>query len=224
MQIFKRLPNETTREYAYRVIKLNIISLDLKPGSMVSESKLASKLGVSRTPVREALMQLSKSDIVEIYPQKGSRVSLIDEELVDESRYLRLVLEKAMVELICSSENNFDLLPIEENISLQKFYLKVNLPKKILELDNEFHRLLFIVTNNEKTYNIFQIMASHFDRIRNLSVSSERDSNIVNDHIQFYKALKKKNQKEAIEILTKHLSRYKVDIVALRKEHPNYFK
>lgn len=70
MNISDRQPKESARDYAFRVIKENIISLELIPGSMVSENELSNALGLSRTPVREALIELSKSQVVEIYPPK----------------------------------------------------------------------------------------------------------------------------------------------------------
>lgn len=223
MQIAKRLKNETAREYAFRALISNIVSLELEPGSMVSESELASELGLSRTPVREALIELNKSEIIEIYPQKGSRVSLIDDDLVEESRFMRLVLEMAMLELICGS-NNFDISPLEENLKLQDFYLNEGNLKKILELDNEFHKLFFTICRKKNTYKLLQGMAPHFDRVRTLSITYERSLGIIGDHKKLFKALKNKNQSLVREILVFHLSRYKEDEIALKKEYPQYFK
>ena len=76
MIVYERLKRETAREYALRIIRQNIISLDLEPGSRISENELASELGISRTPVREALIELSKIKVIEIYPQRGSYISL----------------------------------------------------------------------------------------------------------------------------------------------------
>lgn len=124
MHVTERLPKETAREYALRVLKENIISLELAPGSMVSENELSSELGLSRTPVREALIDLSKTQIVDVLPQRGSRISLIDYNYVEESRFLRSVLESAVVELICESEIPMDLTNLEHNLKLQQFYLE----------------------------------------------------------------------------------------------------
>ena len=82
MRILKRLPRETASDYAYRMIKDNIIRLELKPGSPVSENELAAELGLSRTPVRESLIALSKAKVIEITPQKRSVVAPIDETMV----------------------------------------------------------------------------------------------------------------------------------------------
>ena len=75
------------------MLKENIISMELKPGAMVSENELAAQLGLSRTPVREALMDMAQYGLVDILPQRGSRISLIDYALVEEARFAREVLE-----------------------------------------------------------------------------------------------------------------------------------
>ena len=74
MHISERLPRESSRDYALRIIKDNIISLRLEPGSQISENELATEMGLSRTPVREALIELAKVKIIETYPQRKSRL------------------------------------------------------------------------------------------------------------------------------------------------------
>ena len=86
MKLEERHYAETAREYARRMLKENIISMDLKPGAMVSENELAAQLGLSRTPVREALMDMSQYGVVDVMPQRGSRISLIDYNLVEEAK------------------------------------------------------------------------------------------------------------------------------------------
>ena len=71
MKLEERHYAETAREYARRMLKENIISMDLKPGAMVSENELAAQLGLSRTPVREALMDMAQYGLVDILPQRG---------------------------------------------------------------------------------------------------------------------------------------------------------
>ena len=90
MKNIDRLTGETARDFAFRVLKDNIVSLELKPGTLISENEIASELGLSRTPVREAIIDLSKASIIEIFPQKGSYVSLIDSQMVEEARFLFL--------------------------------------------------------------------------------------------------------------------------------------
>ena len=121
MTISEKMPKESAREYAMRIVKENIVSLQLVPGSLVSENEIAQQLGLSRTPVREALIELSKANIVETLPQKGSRIALIDYALVEESQFLRLVLECAAVKLVCEHHETADLSYLNENVELQDF-------------------------------------------------------------------------------------------------------
>ena len=96
MKLEERHYAETAREYALRMLKENIISMELKPGAMVSENELAAQLGLSRTPVREALMDMAQYGLVDILPQRGSRISLIDYALVEpiKLRVLRKTIHK----------------------------------------------------------------------------------------------------------------------------------
>ena len=96
MTILEKERSENARSYAVRVLLYNIVHLELTPGSSVSENELSSALSLSRTPVREALIELNRIGLVEIIPQKGSYVSKIDYDIVEESRFLRLVMENAV--------------------------------------------------------------------------------------------------------------------------------
>jgi len=224
MHVTERLPKETAREYALRVLKDNIISLELAPGSMVSENELSSELGLSRTPVREALIDLSKTQIVDVLPQRGSRISLIDYNFVEESRFLRSVLESAVVEIICESETPMDLTNLEHNLKLQQFYLENDGLDKLLQLDNEFHRELFRLTNKMQTYHLMDSMTAHFDRVRTMSLSAIKDIKIVGDHAALLQALRDRNVTDAKAVIAKHLSRYKIDEQAIRSQYSSFFK
>ena len=116
----ERKTGETARRYAYRAIKNRIISLDLKPGAPFNDMEFAAQLGVSRTPVREAVIQLGEeSRIIEIFPQKGMRIALIDVELVEEARSLRTLLEKSMARMACDMAGEEDIRWLSENVRLQ---------------------------------------------------------------------------------------------------------
>lgn len=224
MHIMERTGKETAREYAFRVIKYNVISLELVPGSMVSENELAAEMGVSRTPVREALIELSKLKVIEIYPQKGSFISLIDSNLVEEARFIRLILEQAMVEMACDIATNENLFALEENLRLQEFYLEYPAEDKQLQLDNEFHELLFIICNKKFTYDLIGGMMTHFDRVRRLSLSVIKVTKTISDHRALVNAIKSKDKQLAKDFIVKHLSRYTVDESELKKQYPDYFK
>lgn len=223
MVISMRESRESAREYALRQIRENIISLKLKPGSGVSENELAKELGISRTPVREALQELEKMNLIEVYPQKGCVIAHIDFDIVDEMVFLRKVLEKAVVEELCSCITEKNLQELERNIQLQEFYLDNKNPQKVYELDNEFHHSLFVMCNKERIYHLMEATQGHFDRIRALSVYSVKDIKIVSDHKAIVSAIRLNNKDLAVEFILKHLSRYKLDQKEIYEKYPDYF-
>jgi len=224
MKAVERYNSETAREYAMRAITENIISIDLEPGQLISENEIASFLGVSRTPVRESIQELNKAALIEIYPQRGSYVSLIDSKYVEEAVFLRKVLDIAVIEEACDLATEDDIALLEENVALQEFYLKSNNTKKIFEPDNEFHRMIYVAAKKETIHNMRRTIMIHFDRVRTLSMLAVKDTKIVADHGIMLNAIKDKDKTKAKEIVEKHLDRYRVDQEELLKTYPQYFE
>jgi len=224
MKEIAKLPTETARDYALRAIKDNIVSLDLEPGASISENEVSGFLGVSRTPVREAIQELSKAAVIEIYPQRGSYVALIDSSLVEESRFLRKVLDIAVIEEACDLATEADIARIEENVSLQEFYLQSGMPDKIFGLDDEFHKLIYAAAKKETLHAMRSNIMLHFDRVRTLSMKTVKDTKIVNDHRQMLEAIKSKDKETCRMLVEKHLSRYHIDEAEIRAAYPQYFK
>ena len=86
--------------YAYKILKRNIFELNLKPGSELSEKVIGEKLGMSRTPIREALILLKHDQLIESIPQKGTFVTKISAQKVLEAKVLRVALETAAFERV----------------------------------------------------------------------------------------------------------------------------
>lgn len=224
MKLLERLPRESGRDYALRNIKENIINLELAPGSQISENELAVEMGLSRTPVREALIELSKVEIVEIHPQRKSTVSLINSELVEESRFMRNLLECAVVELVCEMAGPMDIERLNANIRLQSFYLDGTYTNELMTLDNQFHGMLFEIAKKTRVFQLIQNIAIHFDRVRGMALSSVKDLKVVQDHQDLVELIRQKDAKGAQELMTLHLNRYKIDLPTIRAAYPQYFK
>ena len=111
---------ETGKNYALRVLKENIVELELVPGSQISENELSAALNLSRTPIREALSELEAIKLVEIVPQKKTSISLIDYDMVDEARFMRYALENAVIGMVCEERGEEDLLRLEQNLEMQR--------------------------------------------------------------------------------------------------------
>lgn len=228
MKILERLPGENARAYAYRVILDNIINLELAPGDAVSENELSQILQISRTPVREALIEMGRLELVEILPQRGSFVTKIDYSLIEESKFLRLSLENSVLRLACNegiSEHAMHLL--NENMSKQKAFEETDYEfNYIMELDNDFHRLLFEAVGKERIYRIVRSQMVHFDRLRTLSfqtLKTEKSARTIKDHENILYALQKRDAELAEMVMTRHLTRHQFEREELYDYHPDYF-
>lgn len=223
MKYTDKLDRESNRDFALRVIRQNIINLELLPGCMISEQDLADELAISRTPVHEALQEISKTKIIEIYPQKGSLVSLIDMKLVKEARFVRATLESVITEMACQNATPEQLQELEENVNLQEFYLKKQVNEKIMELDNAFHEMMYKIADKEQTYYMVKTMNIHYDRFRELRLKASPSQPIIADHKLILEAMLAKDSEKAKTLVINHLSKINDEEIDVRKKFPEYF-
>ena len=223
MKNLEKLGKESNREYALRVIRENIVNLELAPGSMISEQDIANELDLSRTPVHEAMQELSSTKIIEILPQRGSRISLIDMTLVDEAVFVRATIESAITEMACKQATDKDIQELEENVTLQKFYYEKNNLDKIMELDNAFHEKMYKITNKMQCYYMVKLMSIHNDRIRELHLHSFNPELIIKEHKDILESIKNKDCEGAKNAISKHLSRKHIQEDEIKKKYPQYF-
>ncbi|TCP96571.1 DNA-binding GntR family transcriptional regulator [Cricetibacter osteomyelitidis] len=214
---------ESSREFAYRMIREMIVNMELKPGNKVSETELATLLGLSRTPIREALIDLEKSGVVRVISQKGTFISYIDPLLIEEARFLRLTLEKEVASQLCEEQYQEHLYLLEDNVKLQEFYLNNENYEKFLELDNEFHRLFFQLTNNMNIYKLMSGLNIHFDRARVAVFKNKPSLKTIVEHRNILSAMKKQDKDQVKEYIEAHLYQYILDKDRFEKEYSQYF-
>ena len=226
MRIDERRYAETARDYARRVLKDNIVTMQLEPGAMVSENELAAQMGLSRTPVREALMDLAKCRVVDVLPQRGSRIALIDYDLVDEARFAREVLETAIVEQVCLRATTAEISQLRQNVRLQMMSQEPGMEESLsmMELDDAFHEMLYRIARKENIYAMLGSMTIHFDRVRSLALNVVKDSKIIADHIEICEAIACRDAERAKAAMAEHLTRVKVDENAIRDAYPQYIR
>jgi DNA-binding GntR family transcriptional regulator len=133
------------------------------------------------------------------------------------------VLETAIIGLACEQAATLDFSTAEASLRLQQFYIENQMPDKLLELDDDFHRELFRLTNRMQTYLLLESMRLHFDRVRSLSLATVKEIKIVADHEAILRAIRAGDKAEAAAQVARHLSRYKVDEQAIRERFANYF-
>ncbi|NNU77695.1 GntR family transcriptional regulator [Clostridium estertheticum] len=216
---------DSTSKRIYHLIREKIINLNFVPGLGISEKGISEKFNVSRTPVREAFVRLSQEGLISIYPQKGTFVSLINLSSVEEARFMREHLERAVVRLACEGFPKEMFLKLEMNLKFQEMYMEDHDNKKIFAADEEFHRLIFEGCNKNKIWATINEMESDFQRIRILRLSSNlKWDHIYSQHIGIKNAIINKNPDLAERIIIEHLTMVNFDKNQLKHDYSNYFK
>ncbi|MDQ0152130.1 DNA-binding GntR family transcriptional regulator [Moryella indoligenes] len=220
-----RREGETAREYAYSMLRENIANLNLEPGCTLNDTNIAAQLGISRTPVREAINQLKgESEIIEIYPQRGMKVALIDINIIRNVRLMRMVLEKEMIRRCCDIACEEDILWMEENVALQHFYHRQKKMQQAVEVDNQLHRKFYELAGFDYVYRSTRGPMIHYDRVRVLESFYDTYLDSIRDHSSMICAVRERNPAEACRLMEQHLDRWLVNERRLRAEYPHYFK
>lgn len=206
MILYDKLDKENGKDYVYRVLKDNIMCLELKPGELLSESDLAKKLNVSRTPIREVLIKLKAEKLIEVKPQAGTYVSLIDWNLIEEAIFIRYNLEKEALKEACENFSDDILMEMEKCLFAQKLIAQKG--DNLLEfhnLDKEYHRLLFVGINKSNVWESICNISTHYNRMRLLAEMKLNKEFLVDQHITYLDIIKNKDSNIIDEVVSHHI-------------------
>lgn len=224
IELLEGQSGESTKTYVTRVLIHNIVNINLEPGEKIMENELCSQFKVSRTPIREAVLELSQKHLIDIYPKRGTYVSYIDPELVEEVRSLRCVLESELAKSACSLLGSDQIDRLRENIAVWRYYMEKNHEKKILQLDKEFHSMLYSMCHKNYWNELVESICPQFDRTIILSFRCRPTSVILSDHEQLVDAIEQKDEEKAYETARKHMRRYIENQELMKQKYPQYFK
>ncbi|NOV02080.1 FCD domain-containing protein [Paenibacillus sp. LMG 31457] len=199
--------------------------LDLLPGTGISEKEISVQFGVSRTPVRESFVQLSQEGLLDIYPQRGTVVSLIDLERVEEARFIREQLERAVIMLACESFPQESLQLLRSNLAYQQVSMREKDFKKMFELDEAFHRTIFEGCKKLNTWAVIQQVNVHLNRTRMLRLAADhRWDELYEQHQHMVEAIEGHESGKAEQLMNTHLHLTIADQTVLKEKFPTYFK
>ena len=182
-EIFSERKNgETNSKYAYRLLRESIMSFKLLPGEALDETVISEQFGTSRTPVREALILLKNEKLVDILPQKGSKVSFIDLNLVRQGYFTRRVIETAIFKETAGTLSPEQLRNMKTNLQLQEQEInrEATMSDYFFDLDNEMHCMLYEFSHKMDVWYCVHNIGSHYDRVRYLD-TRENDINRETD-------------------------------------------
>ncbi len=199
---------------ALQAIRDSILNGNLVPGELYNEMTLARELGISRTPVREALLELSAQGLVTYLPRKGVMVNHFERHDVEEIFELRKAIELATVEKVAKHRDANDLSAIEKALNNQKKAFKRKDPKTYLHFDRLFHVTLAQLTNNRRFADIIENIRDIFQLIARQALSREsRWQEVIKEHERILDAIKQGDAISAREAMNDHLDRSKTTVL-----------
>ncbi|QTQ15437.1 GntR family transcriptional regulator [Treponema parvum] len=215
----------TASDQIYEILRSQILFLELKPGEDLNMQKLLTQTGMSRSPLRDALLRLQKDNLVEIFPQRGSRISKINLKQVEVERFMRLTMELAVVPSFAEKCTKEHLFKMRTAIESQKIAIENKDYAGFLNNDDSFHKIIFTETGMERLWNISQNQSGNYRRIRFLSGNIPGVLNkILTEHEMIMEAFSKKDGEKALELEKAHLTKLLTELDIMTEKYPEYFE
>ena len=216
---------ELLSQKVYRALKTEIIKGSLKPGTKLSEGKIAKQMEVSRTPIREALRELAAEGFVKISPNQGVVVSNASVEDVQEVLQIRGVLEGLAARLATKTINEEEIKELEKYQKRMEHYTNKDDVLAFSEMDAEFHELILNICGNNRLIQIRKNLSdqAHRYRIRSLSIPG-RLKYSLKEHQEIVEALKRKNPEHADRLSQKHIENVLANILAHKDKEEDKYK
>lgn len=200
-----------------------VLSLDLAPGSKISEAEISKQLGVSRQVVRDAFYRLSLLGFLVIRPQKATAVSQISSKDILEARFLRTAIEIETARRACKTLTKEDHAILDDLIKRQTEALEGGNNVLFHQLDNQFHKEICERAGFGFAWATIQEKKAHTDRVRFMSLSFA-SKNALEGHREILAALKARDEERAAAAVRAHLSEIMQILEQLRKSNHDWFE
>ncbi len=192
-------------DQVFEHIEKDILSGVYARGEIITESRLSAKLGVSRTPIREALRRLSQEHLIE-ESGKGAVVIGISEKDLEDIFLIRKKLESLAAALAADNRTPEQLAELKETLELQEFYVLKRDSDHVKTMDNKFHRILYKLTGSTVFYDTLVPLHKKIQKYRQASLqSNSRAESSLAEHRKIYEAIAEKNAEKAAETALDHI-------------------
>lgn len=221
----EEIVRRTTTDAVYEALHNEIISLEILPGTKLSETEVARRFGVSRQPVRNAFTRLGNEDLLVIRPQKATVVRGFSMERVALARLVRMAVELEIIHRAMEVWDSTREAKLAENLTLQEQAINDGDLSAFHARDYDFHKLICVLSGNPMAFDVILETKQMVDRLCMLSLEkgSAADA-ILADHREIAKAIAAGNHDQAQASVRKHLSRLDETIDFIHKTHPSYFE
>lgn len=215
----------TTTDAVYETLHDEIVSLEILPGTKLSETEVARRFGVSRQPVRNAFTRLGNKELLVIRPQKATIVRGFSMERVALVRLVRLAVELEIVHRAIDVWDAKRKAELDANLALQEQAINDGDLPAFHALDYAFHKLIYVLSGNPTAFDVMLDSKQKVDRLCMLSLEEgSAAKSVLADHREIAEALAAGNLKQSQASVRKHLSRLDETIDFIHKTHPDYFE
>jgi GntR family transcriptional regulator, rspAB operon transcriptional repressor len=220
-----RRPRRTTAaSRIYADLRAELVSLKRRPGEVVSEGEIALAYGVSRTPVREAILKLSDEGLLEIFPQSGIFVARIPLSALPEAIIVRKALEATTARFAAGLATTSQVLSLQAILQRQREADAAGDRSAFHQADEQFHATIADVAGYPGIWALIQQVKIHVDRFRQLTLPQEgRMTQVIAEHEAILAAIAAHEPTRAGIAMEKHLDRLLGDISATQTVNPEYF-
>lgn len=195
------------RDVVFRTLRDAILTGKLVPGERLMENQLADKLGVSRTPIREALRMLSQENLVELVPRKGAQVLDITEKDIVDVLEIRGALEGLAAALASQKMERGQLAQLKQAEETFENACEQGDIEAMVDSDEKFHELIFAATGNEKLIQMFHHLRTQLYRYRMAHIKMEGSKNsIITHHRGIIAAIEAKDAAQGERQAKEHIS------------------
>lgn len=209
----------------YVALRDAILGMSLVPGTVLRKGALCEQLGVSRSPVAEALGRLSSDGLVDIIPQSATRVSRFSMTELREENFLREAVETAAVARVARIRSEAQLARLSRNLRLQQLLVEDGDFQGFFEADLEFHELMLGFTGFPKVALVVGQMSFQLRRARMLILpEKDRPAETVEEHGAILHAIEARDEEAARAAMTRHLRQLIHRIAPLERQYPDYFR
>lgn len=194
------------RDIVFKTLREAIITGDLQPGERLMEIKLANELGVSRTPVREAIRKLELEGLVIMTARKGAEVAPINEKDLKEVLEIRKSLESLACELACKTVQDSDIRKLKQINSEINNAVEAEDIELITKKDVEFHEAINVITDNKRLIQMLHQLKEHIFRYRFEYIKEMKNKKtIVEEHNRIIDSIAAKDEEKASREIKLHI-------------------
>lgn len=201
------LQNIFSSDDLYYILRKEILTLQLKPGSLLSENIVSKRFNISRTPIRGVFERLRKDDLLEVIPRRGTYVTLIDPDMAEQIIFMRTQIESAVMTHITKHPNYELFQKLEENLAQQKTQIEVGvISENFYKIDSKFHEICMLSAGKHKLWQMIQQMDAHYARYRYMDYIATRKFDVLyEEHSNLYDCMKNNRIDELHHRITSHL-------------------